>query len=229
MTDTKTLLTTNVWISELPDAVVEQLARHAQRRTLADGELLYARGDAPTCLFGVVSGRIRVAATNIDGREITVTYFDVGDWLGELSIFDGLPRISDAFAVGRTEVIAIPNATFQQLLEEQPRLYAPFVKILCNKLRLALHFAADMMLLPLSARLAKRLLDLARDYGETGAQGTLITLRLPQDELGRMLGASRQSISKELKAWEAEGLIRVAYGRITVCDTEGLRRLVQEE
>lgn len=228
MTQIKQVLATNAWISELPQVVVDELAEHAQLRRLQDGELLYARGDEPTGLFGVVSGRVRISATSLDGREVTVTFFDPGDWLGEISIFDGLPRISDAYAVGDTEVLVLARSAIQDLLSRQPELYAPFVKILCGKLRMALHYMADLVFLPLSARLARRLLDLARDYGEPHEKGTLITLHLPQDELGRMLGTSRQSISKELKAFEARGLVSLAYGKVVVSDAEGLQALIDE-
>lgn len=227
MTQIKQLLATNAWISELPEAVVDELAARAQLRRLADGELLYARGDEPTGLYGVISGRVRISATSLEGKEVTVTWFEPGDWLGEISIFDGLPRISDAFAVGETEVLVLARAVIQDLLARQPELYAPFVKILCGKLRMALHYMADMMFLPLSGRLAKRLLDLARDYGQPHEQGILITLHLPQDELGRMLGTSRQSVSKELKALEAKGLVSLAYGKVVVSDVDGMKALVE--
>ncbi len=227
MANIEQILATNAWVAMLPAEVAAELASHAQLRTLRDGELLYARGDEANGLFGVVSGGVRISATSAEGKEATVTLIGPGEWLGEISIFDGLPRISDAFAAGATELVFIPRAAFQQLLARRPELYEPFVKILCQKLRLSLAFLADMVFLPLSGRLARRLLDLARDYGEDSEHGRRITLRLPQDELGRMMGVSRQSISKELKAWEAKGLIRIAYGEITLCDEDGLRQLLE--
>lgn len=219
------ILQTNAWFAELPAAVIDELAASAQRRKLVDAELLYSAGDEPTGLFGIVSGRIRICSTSLEGKELTAIFFEAGDWLGEISIFDGLPRLSDAVAMGDTEVIVLSRATLHALLERKPELYAPFVRILCGKLRLAMEGLSDLMLLPLSQRLVKRLLTLAQGYGRPHEGGILIDLHLPQDELGRLLGASRQSVSKELKALEREGLVKLAYGRIVIADRDAMEGL----
>ncbi len=212
------ILQTNAWFAELPDAVIDELVESAQRRKLVEGELLYCMGDQPTGLFGIISGRIRICTTSAEGKELTATFFEAGDWLGEISIFDGLPRLSDAVACGDTDVLVLSRSAIQSLLARQPELYAPFVRILCRKVRMAMEGLSDLMLLPLSQRLSKRLLTLAQDYGRKHEDGILIDLHLPQDELGRLLGASRQSISKELKTLERSGLVKLAYGRIVIVD-----------
>jgi CRP/FNR family cyclic AMP-dependent transcriptional regulator len=219
-------LQTNTWFSELPAAVLDELAGNTQRRQLKDGELLYCSGDEPAGLFGIVGGRIRICSTSAEGKALTATFFEAGDWLGEISIFDGLPRLSDAVAFGDSEVLVITRQAILGLLERQPELYAPFVLILCRKLRMAMEGLSDLMLLPLSQRLAKRLLALAEDYGKVHEAGVLIDLHLPQDELGRMLGTSRQSVSKELKFLERAGLVKLAYGQIIIVDREQLKTLL---
>lgn len=219
-------LQTNAWFAELPAAVLDELASSAQRRQLSDGELLYGSGDQPTGLFGIVSGRIRICSTSAEGKELTATFFEAGDWLGEISIFDGLPRLSDAVALGDCEVLVIARQAILGLLERQPELYAPFVRILCRKLRMAMEGMSDLMLLPLSQRLAKRLLALAHDYGKVHADGVLIDMHLPQDELGRLLGASRQSVSKELKLLERAGLVKLAYGKVIIAGQKQLEELL---
>jgi CRP-like cAMP-binding protein len=81
------------------------------------------------------------------------------------------------------------------------------------------------MLLPLPQRLARRLLLLAEIYGEDAqGGGRRIKLHLPQEALGQMLGTSRQSVSRLLKTYEAQGLIAIEYGHVTICDGERLRR-----
>tara|TARA_R100000687_G_scaffold83201_1_gene85116 strand:+ start:1630 stop:2370 length:741 start_codon:yes stop_codon:yes gene_type:complete len=222
-------LQTNAWFAELPAVVIDELADKAQRRRLSDGEHLYRRGDMPTGLFGIIRGRIRVCSTSAEGKELTATFFETGDWLGEISIFDGLPRLSDAVASGDCEVLVLSRQAIEGLLERQPELYAPFVRILCRKLRMAMEGVSDLMLLPLAQRLAKRLLALADDYGQAHPEGLLIDLHLPQDELGRLLGASRQSVSKELKALERSGLVKLAYGQIVITDHGRMARLVAGE
>ena len=217
------LLIANEWFRELPDGVVEQLAERATRQKLVDGELLYARGDPPMGFYGVNLGRIRLSTVAPDGRELLVVIHEPGNWFGEVTLFDGLDRLQDAHAHGDTELLFITRTAFHQWLAQYPELYPHFTKMLCRKLRMALSFAEDMVFLPLPARLAKRLIALADAYGRESGSGQEINLHLPQDDLARMLGATRQTVSRALKAWEASGIIRVAYGRITVCNAEMLR------
>jgi CRP-like cAMP-binding protein len=125
--------------------------------------------------------------------------------------------------MGDTEIVLLPQQRFQSLLQQQPELYPHFVKMLCGKLRLAFSHIDDIAFLPLAERLAKQLLTLADIHGEDTAAGRRIRLHLPQEDLGRMLGTSRQSVSKILKRFEAQGWIAVAYGHITICDAAALR------
>lgn len=215
------------WLRDLPPEVVAQLTAMSSRKRLRDGELLYARGDAAEGLYGVVHGRIRISVSEPDGREVLLALFEPGSWFGEVSMFDGQPRPQDAHAVGDTEVMLLPRARFLALLDQRPELYRAFAKLLCRRLRTVLDFIEDTLALPLAARLGKRLLELSRTYGVAQGDGVLIDLHLPQDDLARMLGATRQSVSKELKAWEAQGLIQVKYSRVVLLAPQAMGELVQ--
>lgn len=211
---------------DLPAEAAAQFASLASRRRLADGELLYARGDQAEALYGLIRGRIRLSNVAPDGREVLVMLFEPGDWIGEVSLFDGLPRTHDAHAAGEAEVFVLPKARLLGLLEAEPRLYRHFAARLARQLRFALSWIDDAVFLPLSLRLARRLLDLARVYGLDTPRGLLLDLHLPQEDLGRMLGASRQSVSKALKQMEARGWIALEYGKVLIRDAEALRQLV---
>lgn len=214
---------------DLPAETAAQFVSLASRRQLGHGELLYARGDAADALYGLIRGHIRLSNVAPDGREVLVMLFEPGDWVGEVSLFDGLPRTHDAHAVGHTEVFVLPKAKLLALLDAQPLLYRHFAMLLARSLRVALSYIDDAALLPLPARLAKRLLDLSRVYGEETPQGRRIELHLPQEDLGRMLGASRQSVSKELKRWEAQGWIGVEYGKVMIRDEAALLQLAGQD
>lgn len=215
-------LIANEWFRELPDAVVAELSARARPQRLVDGERLYSRGDPPAGFHGVVSGRIRLSAVAPDGREVIVAMHEPGNWFGEVTLFDGRQRLQDAHADGDTELLSIAHDDFHAWLQANPDLYPHFMRMLCRKLRMAIDFAEDLMFRPLSARLAKRLLALHHAYAQPGEGGELINLHLPQDDLARMVGATRQSVSRELKRWEADGVLSVAYGRITVRDPAAL-------
>jgi CRP-like cAMP-binding protein len=213
----------NDWFGDLPTEVTAQLRALSVIRHFRDGELLHAKGDPPDGLYSVISGRVRISTVGGDGKEILVGAFEPGSWWGEISLFDGLPRTHDAHAVGDTDILLLPQDRFHALLQSQPQLYPHFVKMLCSKLRLAFSHIEDVTLLPLPERLAKRLLLLADIYGEDTPAGRRIALHLPQEDLGQMLGASRQSVSKALKGFEAKGWIALEYGQVTIRDAGALR------
>lgn len=213
---------------DLPAETAAQFAALAGRRTLGDGELLYARGDAAQALYGLIRGRVRLSNVAADGREVLMTFFEPGDWIGELSLFDDQPRTHNATAFGEAEVFVLPREKLLAALDREPRLYRHFAARLARQLRLAMSWIDDAVFLPLSLRLAKRLLQLARVYGKQTPQGLLLDLHLPQEDLGRMLGASRQSVSKELRQWEKKGWIALDYGRIVIRDPAAFKHLVNE-
>lgn len=203
------------------------LAALATSRRLVDGELLYARGDAGADIIGVHSGLIRVVAVTAEGYEGLLGLYRAGTWFGEVSFFDGLPRPTDAYAVGDTEVLVVPAAQLHALLERHPRWYRDFARVLSHKLRSALAHIESSFLAP-SVRIALRLLDLAEGYGKPAAAGILIDLVLPQEDLARMLGLTRQSVNKELRAFQAHGWLEIRRGRITVTQPAALRAHVAD-
>ncbi len=219
------LLWSRLWLDDAPQGLNAALAASARARRLHDGELLYAKGDSATGLIGVRSGLIRNVHVGADGRELLFGLFGPGSWFGEISLFDEAPRPLHAYAMGETEVLLLQSAAFHATLEAHPEGYRHFARVLCRKLRIAFEVLEDQTQ-PLAARLAKRLLDLAAVYGEATPEGLWLKLPLPQEDLARMLAATRQSINKALRALTAQGLLAVKGGRLLLCDAEKLRSLV---
>ena len=219
------LLQKNRWFSELPQDVLDEMLALARVRTLTDGEFVYAKDDQPDGLYGVISGAARISNIGPDGREAVLAVLTPGSWFGEISLFDGLPRSHDTIASGNTELLMIPRVGFQQILERRPELYSLFMKLLCRRIRISFAMLEDSALLPLSSRLAKRLLMHAHNYGQTDDEGGRPCVQLSQESLGLMLNSSRQSINKLLKRLESLGWLQIQYGQILILDEERLTQL----
>jgi CRP-like cAMP-binding protein len=216
------LLWSRLWLDDAPAGLATALAAAAKPRRLADGELLYAKGDAATGLIGVRRGLIRNVHVAADGRELLFGLFAAGSWFGEISLFDAAPRPLHAYAMGETEVLLVPTAAFHAALEAHPAGYRHFARVLCHKLRVAFEQLEEFQQ-PLVRRLGKRLLDLAAVYGQPGPQGVDLGLSLPQEDLARMLGATRQSINKALRQLAVEQLVLARAGRLWLRDPAALR------
>ncbi|MCY1284904.1 global nitrogen regulator NtcA [compost metagenome] len=222
--DRRRFLLGNSLFCNLPEDVLDALVDMARIRQLKDRACLHAKGHMPDGMYAVLQGCIRATSCLPNGKEVLLSLIEPGSWLGESSLFDGLPRAYDAYAQGDCTLLQLPKDGLDRLLEERPELYRFFVQLLCQRVRLSLLLLEANALLPLEGRLAGRLLLLA----EQGC-ATRTTLRVSQEDLSQMLGTSRQSINKVLKTWEQIGLISRHYGRITLSNREALRQLASTE
>ncbi|MBI3516061.1 MAG: Crp/Fnr family transcriptional regulator [Proteobacteria bacterium] len=206
--------------AELDDLLQHaKLVRHPPRATL------FSRGDPGGQMIAVVSGRVRISLTGPDGHELILNVIEAGQLFGEIAMLDGRDRTADATIVEATELLIIDRRDFLPFLARHSEVAVRLMLTLCERMRTTTDQIEDIFLLPITARLAKKLLQIAMAHGEAGPKGVRIGARLSQRELGGMLGVSRESINKHLGAWQKAGLVRIESGAITVLDRAALGRL----
>ncbi|MBL8525612.1 MAG: Crp/Fnr family transcriptional regulator [Betaproteobacteria bacterium] len=223
--DEKRVFEATPWFGALPLPLRQRIFDESTRLELADGDRLYARGEAADGWYGLLSGAIKVGNLSSAGDELVLAYVEPGNWLGELSLIDGLPRSHDGHAQGATTVLRLPPARFTALMEEYPPFARAMLEMQAKRIRMMFAAIEDLNLLPLDARLAKQLLSLAKSYGRVDGDCTEIALHLPQEELARLLGASRQRVNRELKAFERQGILSARYGRLRLRNVADLERI----
>ena len=210
----------NPWFGGLPAPKRKALLGAGERLQLRAGEMLYRQGDGPGGFFGVVSGCFKVSTLREDGREGILAVIEAGNWFGETSLFDGLPRAHDVTALGPAEVLVVGPSAFEDLMRSAAFARAMNV-LLTARVRLLYGLVEDAMLRSISTRVARRLLALARGDA-TMARESRSVVTVSQEALAMMLGVSRQTLSKELKALARAGVIVVRYGRIQIVSLAGL-------
>ena len=215
------------WFSKLSPALRFDILARASVRRFDDGAALSVRGQPPQDWCGVERGAVRVSSTTLAGRQITLTYVEPGTWFGDIALLDGLPRTHDATAHGATTVLAVHKSDFRDLMRRHVELMEALLQLNARRLRLMFDQLEDLYTLPLAARLAKQVLQLARGYGVEHGGETVIGLPLAQEELAQLLGASRQRVNQELKAMERAGALRVEPPRLVICSLPTLQRMAQ--
>jgi CRP-like cAMP-binding protein len=221
------LLQSNLWFAALPARVRDAIVEVAKIQTLADGEYSHRKDRPAEGWFGILSGAIRICSTSPNGKESVLAFLEPGNWFGEISLFDGVPRTHDGIAHGATELLLVAPADFRALLARFPELPIHFLKLQSARLRLLFAAMADVNSMPLEARLARQLLNLARSYGVPERDGIRINLHLPQEDLAQLLGASRQRINAQLSDWVKQGWIAVHFGHVTLQDSAALERVAR--
>jgi len=228
----KTALLRESWLADLRDDVVEEAAACASMRTVEDGALLHARGDACDGFYTIARGCMRFTRTTADGHATTIAVLEPPNWFGEISMFDGLPRTHDGHAIGPTVLLFHAKTDFKRLLVHHPVIYERFARMLSLRLRATFDLVEEAAIAPLTQRLARRLLELAQLEPSLMNAATIPRGRevpLTQEELGHLLGKSRQSIAKLLRLWEQDGIVQTKYGRVFIERPEALTRLAYPE
>jgi CRP/FNR family cyclic AMP-dependent transcriptional regulator len=165
----------------------------------------------------VVSGRIAISNKSIDGRESMMALMERGDLFGEMPLFDGLGRSTEARALEPSAVVVVGYDPVQRIYEERPALLWSVVALLSQRLRVTDSALADSVFLDVTGRTAKRLLELAGDQDE-------FTLPVTQEELAGMVGASRERVNKAIASFLRLGWLDQRDRRYRIVDREQLTR-----
>lgn len=217
----RALLTTGRWFAGLPGAFADDLLAAARLRPLTDGQQLFARGDAPSGLYAVVEGVIRVSGVDPSGKEAVLALLEPPTWFGEISVFDGLPRTHDATAEGEATLVEVAPGPLAAVLAADPARWRALGLLMAHQLRLVFVALEDLALQPPAQRVARRLAMMARGYGERG-EGSRRVVEVRQEQLAQMLAMSRQTTNQILKDLEARGLVRLKYGEVEIVDLAAL-------
>jgi len=228
----KAALLRESWLADLPDDVIAEAAACGSLRQYADAELVHARGDACDGFYTIASGSVRFTRATADGHTTTIAVMERPNWFGEISMFDGLPRTHDGHAAGLTILLFHARTDFNRLLMRHPAIYERFARMLALRLRATFDLVEEAAVAPLAQRLARRLLELAQLQPSAMSAAVIPRGRevpLTQEELGHLLGKSRQSIAKQLRLWEQDGLVQTNYGRVFIEDPDAMSRIAYPE
>ena len=207
-------LSQNPWFGALPQTERKAMLAVADVVHMRAGEMLYRKGDATGSFFGVVQGAFKVSTLGEDGREGILSVVEAGNWFGEASLIDGLPRPHDATAVQASVVLVIKAQAFKRLMQRSAFARA-MAALLCSRVRVLYGLVEDAMLRSTRTRIARRLLTLARGDA-TMASDARASVAVSQEALAMMLGITRQTLSKELKVLVRDGVLSLGYGRIEI-------------
>lgn len=193
------------------------LATAARVLTCERNFVIFEEGDEATELFVVRSGRVAVGRKSLDGRESLVALMEPGDLLGEMSMFDGGRRSASARALERSELLGIPYSAVRRVFDARPQLLWSVVELLAERLRATDSALADAVLLDVTGRTAKRLLELAGDKNE-------FQLPITQEELAGLVGASRERVNKSIAAFIRLGWIEQLDRRYRIVERAKLEQ-----
>jgi CRP/FNR family cyclic AMP-dependent transcriptional regulator len=212
------------FFSDLAAEALDQLCRYAKPTSLKRGATLFSKGDAGNSLYAVISGTVKISVSSPDGRNAILNLIGAGELFGEMSVLDGRVRSADATANTNCEILVIDRRDFLPFVQSQPALAMKFIELLCTRVRWTSDQVEQIILQDLPGRLASALLGLTEKRKLEPASGTIA---ITQQEISEMVGMTRESINKQLRAWAARGWLRLEHGAIVVLNAEPLRELAE--
>jgi CRP-like cAMP-binding protein len=210
--------------SHLPDEGLDELGQKLQRRRFEREQIIFHKNDPGSTLYIIISGKVKIVLPSAEGEAVLVALLSTGDFFGELSLFDGEPRSATSIASEPTDILTLDQEDLFEYLRGNPNAAEEIFSELSLRLRRTDELLSDAAFCNLSTRLSKRILDLAERYGQPNEEGnTRINMRLRQQDLADMVGATRESVNKMLKTYKLKNLLSIKRGYITILDEGALR------
>jgi CRP-like cAMP-binding protein len=185
--------------------------------------ILFRKGDPGTHMVVVVRGRVKVCTHSEDGKELVLNLINAGEVVGEIALLDGSDRTADAVTLTDSDLLILERRDLIPFLQRHPDACMRLFAVLCARLRKTSELLEEALFLEGSSRLAKRLVHLAEIFGKPVPGGVRIDIPLSQQQLGNMVGMSRESMNKQLKQWRHDHLIRIEDGRYVLTNLDALR------
>jgi CRP/FNR family transcriptional regulator, cyclic AMP receptor protein len=210
----------------------EELSRLAASATLSRhraNATIFQKGDPGNSMMAVVTGRVKICTYSADGRELVLNIIDRGSLFGEIAVLDGQPRSGDAVAIEDTELLVLERARLMPFLTANPEIPTRLIAVLCQRLRQTSEALEDALLRDAPSRVARGLLRLAGTFGKQEAAGLRLDIKLSQQQIGNLIGISRESINKHIVDWTRARYLEVNNGFITIKDKAALESLSQTD
>jgi len=211
---------------DLPIGTLRELAGAVLRRTYRRGDVIVEQGEPGDALYVLLSGEVKVLVEAPSGEQAVVSILGPGDCAGEFSLIDGEPRSATVEAIDTVETLVLLRRDFLDFIHAHPETMERLLMSLVRRLRRTDELAAELARLDTRGRLAKTLLDLAREHGRAEGRGTEIELPITQGDLAAMVGATRERVNRILGALEEDGAIQRHGRHIVVLDPELLRKQI---
>ncbi|WWT74390.1 Crp/Fnr family transcriptional regulator [Lautropia mirabilis] len=170
---------------------------------LPPGRVIVTEGEPSQSLYILLSGRAKVQRSDTEGKEVILAVIGPGECFGEMSLIDDSPRSASVITIDTSDFMAINKESFKSMMLSSPEMSLRIMAGLVRRLREADKKIETLALLDVYGRVARVLLDMSEKVGEE----RMIRSRLPRQEIAKMIGASREMVSRVMKGLETEGYI----------------------
>ena len=201
--------------ASFPEEQLRMIATMVTRRSAPRSNTIMAGGDPTDSLYIVLSGRLKVMMSDSDGKEVILSILGPGEYFGEMGLIDDEPRSASVVTLEPCELLSIAKRDFRKCLADNFEMSMAVMRGLVRRLREADRKIGSLALLDVYGRVSRLLLDMA----ETVNGEKIVTKRLPKQDIAKMIGASREMVSRVMKDLQVGGYIEIRGSNIVLRDT----------
>ena len=183
--------------ASIADAIVKKRFKRA--------EVVVEQGKKSDALYIILTGRARVMSTDSRGREVILATLQPGDYIGEMSLIDDEPHSATVRTEIQTDVLMLDRDAFSRCLPENSSMSYNIMRGLVQRLRHADRKIESLALMDVYGRVARSLLEFAVD---DGAGNLKVRDKISRQDLAKMVGASREMVSRVMKDLEERGFVQ---------------------
>ncbi|WP_018411281.1 Crp/Fnr family transcriptional regulator [Methyloversatilis thermotolerans] len=196
--------------SGLSDSSLEPVAKVSNMRRVPRGSIVVRAGDKTDFVYLVLSGSLKVLVSDEEGREVILSMLGPGELFGEMGVLDDNPRSATVVTVVPSDLIVIAKSDFKRVLQENFEVSMFIMRNLVARLRTADRKIESLALMDVYGRVARLLLEMADDVnGEK-----VVNRKISKQDIAKMIGASREMVSRVMKDLHLQGLIEETNGKI---------------
>jgi CRP/FNR family cyclic AMP-dependent transcriptional regulator len=197
------------------ESQLEMLAAGSVRRSFPRGRSIVAEGETSQSFYLLLSGRAKVQRSDSEGKEVILAILGPGEFFGEMSLIDDAPRSASVITIEPCDFIAVNKESFKAMLASSTDMCLAIMRGIVRRLREADKKIETLALMDVYGRVARVLLD----FSETVGGERVVKGKLPRQEIAKMIGASREMVSRVMKGLEVDGfIVPVSEGRLLLRD-----------
>ena len=201
--------------SVLPENQLAVLTSAVSRKSFPRGTTVIAAGDVTESLYVVISGRLKVMISDDEGREVILAILGPNEFFGEMGLIDDAPRSASVVALEACELLSLSKRDFKKCLADNFEMAITVMRGLVKRLREADQKIGSLALMDVYGRVARLLLEMS----ETVDGQKVVTRKLAKQDIAKMIGASREMVSRVMKDLQMGGYIEMRGSNIVLRDT----------
>ncbi len=202
--------------AELSGAEFERLSPYVHEQRLPGATELFHQDDPGDAMYVILKGGVRIYRYSNAGREITLAVLREGQFFGEMSLLDGLPRSANAMTIEDTEFMVLKRNDFLNVLKSSPDIAVKILKDMSVRVRQADAMIEDLALLNVYERLIKYMNTRIRTGGKREGYCTIITGEIKRQDVANAIGSTRETVSRIFSSWQKKGYIKIYPSKILV-------------